>query len=183
MPLKSGKSQEAFKHNVEVEIEAGKPQKQAVAIAYSRQRAADAEVEIADRVTRDAFLFMRSRKPQKDFAQCASCSHFIRGKKQCEWFSESDEVKADDSCGLYVPGENSTGKPLALVSPKEAGFVDRKVQCRNCRFFDPNDEPQTHCDLFSQLNLLLPNVFDLDRYVDEHDCCNAQTPEIGRAHV
>jgi hypothetical protein len=38
MPLESGKSREAFEHNVKTEIEAGKPQKQAVAIAYSKQR-------------------------------------------------------------------------------------------------------------------------------------------------
>ena len=38
MPLESGKSKEAFSHNVAVEVKAGKPQKQAVAIAYSKQR-------------------------------------------------------------------------------------------------------------------------------------------------
>ena len=41
MPLETGKSEAAFKHNVEAEVAAGKPQKQAVAIAYSEQRAAD----------------------------------------------------------------------------------------------------------------------------------------------
>lgn len=38
MPLESGKSKGAFKHNVKAEIAAGKPQKQAVAIAYAKQR-------------------------------------------------------------------------------------------------------------------------------------------------
>lgn len=38
MPLESGKSREAFEHNVKTEIAAGKPQKQAVAIAYAKQR-------------------------------------------------------------------------------------------------------------------------------------------------
>lgn len=38
MPLKSGASKEAFKHNIKAEIKAGKPQKQAVAIAYSKKR-------------------------------------------------------------------------------------------------------------------------------------------------
>ena len=47
MPLRSGKSKAAFSHNVEVEVNAGKPQKQAVAIAYSKQREAhDIDVEI-----------------------------------------------------------------------------------------------------------------------------------------
>jgi len=40
MPLDKSGSKEAFKHNVEAEVAAGKPQKQAVAIAYSVQRQA-----------------------------------------------------------------------------------------------------------------------------------------------
>lgn len=44
MPLRSGKSKKAFSHNVEVEIEAGKPKKQAVAIAY-REAGEDIEIE------------------------------------------------------------------------------------------------------------------------------------------
>ena len=47
MPLKPGKSKSAFKHNVEVEIAAGKPQKQAVAIAYSKA-GEDIDVDCAD---------------------------------------------------------------------------------------------------------------------------------------
>lgn len=38
MPLKSGKSKEAFSSNVKTEVKAGKPVKQAVAIAYSKKR-------------------------------------------------------------------------------------------------------------------------------------------------
>src|SRR5271166_6477227 len=38
MPLQSGKSREAFSHNVSTEMKAGKPQKQAVAIAYAKKR-------------------------------------------------------------------------------------------------------------------------------------------------
>jgi hypothetical protein len=36
MPLKEGSSQEVISHNIEVEIEAGKPHKQAVAIALEK---------------------------------------------------------------------------------------------------------------------------------------------------
>lgn len=36
--LKSGKSKSTFKHNVRVEIAAGKPVKQAVAISYAKKR-------------------------------------------------------------------------------------------------------------------------------------------------
>jgi hypothetical protein len=40
MPLIKSKSDKAFKHNIEAEIHAGKPQKQAVAIAYATKNAA-----------------------------------------------------------------------------------------------------------------------------------------------
>jgi hypothetical protein len=45
MPLKTGKSKEAFGSNVKTEIAAGKPQAQAVAIAY-REAGEDCEVEL-----------------------------------------------------------------------------------------------------------------------------------------
>jgi hypothetical protein len=48
MPLSSGKSKGAFKHNIEVEVAAGKPQKQAVAIAYSKRGEDEFEVETED---------------------------------------------------------------------------------------------------------------------------------------
>ena len=38
MPLKEGKSQKSFEHNIKTEMHAGKPQKQALAIAYSVKR-------------------------------------------------------------------------------------------------------------------------------------------------
>jgi hypothetical protein len=38
MPLWKGKSKRAFKHNIKVEIKAGRPVKQAVAIAYANKR-------------------------------------------------------------------------------------------------------------------------------------------------
>ena len=40
MPLKKGKSKEAFKQNVKTEVKAGKPVRQAVAIAYAQKRKA-----------------------------------------------------------------------------------------------------------------------------------------------
>jgi hypothetical protein len=40
MPLTKSKSDKAFKHNIEAEIHAGKPQRQAVAIAYAVKRSA-----------------------------------------------------------------------------------------------------------------------------------------------
>ena len=41
MPLVKSKTPEAFRKNVKVEVQAGKPVKQAVAIAYSVKREAE----------------------------------------------------------------------------------------------------------------------------------------------
>lgn len=41
MPLKSGKSEKAFKSNIRELVNSGKPTKQAVAIAYKEKRASD----------------------------------------------------------------------------------------------------------------------------------------------
>lgn len=70
MPLESGKSKAAFSHNVEVEVNAGKPQKQAVAIAYSKARG-DKEVIIdAARMTAAAAGYMELPNAIKE-ADCA----------------------------------------------------------------------------------------------------------------
>jgi hypothetical protein len=47
MPLMHMKSPKAFKHNIEVEEKAGKPQKQAVAIAYSEKAHAEHKKHLA----------------------------------------------------------------------------------------------------------------------------------------
>lgn len=52
MPLETGKSKEAFSHNVETEMNAGKAQKQAVAIAYSEKGRNDAGSETLAKLTR-----------------------------------------------------------------------------------------------------------------------------------
>ena len=50
MPLETGKSKEAFEHNIKTEIAAGKPQKQAVAIAYAKKRGDDIDSAKLDSV-------------------------------------------------------------------------------------------------------------------------------------
>lgn len=133
--------------------------------------------QVSERITRATFLYLDPRNPEKKFAQCATCVHFIRDKGLCEWMSADDKIGPNYSCGFYVPGENAVGKePLGLITADEAGVVERQVRCENCVFFDSNTEPRKHCDFYTQLNLILPGVFDLDRYVDEYACCNAQTP-------
>lgn len=186
MPLSTGKSKEAFSNNVEVEMNAGKPQKEALAIAYSKQReAADVDCDVAEdmdvdtsegKIDRSAFVFMRARKPYKTFAQCKTCAFFNPAIERCENFGPDNVVKARGSCGVYAFGpENTTALPQSRITPTEAGYVERPVRCEDCKFFDPNDEPQPHCDLYTQLNLMQPGVWNLDRYVNGYDCCNANT--------
>jgi hypothetical protein len=130
-----------------------------------------------DKITRATFLYMDPQEPKEEFAQCGTCAHFIEDKGRCELHGADVEVDDDDSCGLYVHGEaDEEEEPQGYVTPEESGLVSREVRCENCMFFDPDSEPKKHCDLYSQLNRMMPSAFDLDRYVDEHGCCNAQTP-------
>jgi hypothetical protein len=144
----------------------------------STQESTDAspQTEVSEKITRATFLYMDPRNPEKKFAQCDTCMNFIRDKGLCKLLLPTDEIKAGKSCGSYAPGENATGNALGLLTAEEVGLVERQVRCENCAFFDPNTEPRKHCDLYTQLNLILPGLFSLDRYVDEYGCCNAQTP-------
>jgi hypothetical protein len=131
-----------------------------------------------EKITRATFLYMDPRQPAGKFAQCGTCQWWIPGQDRCVQHSEGDKIDGDDSCGLYSPmaTRDKDAKPLGLVTPQESGLVSRKVRCQNCMFFDPTTESRKHCDLYTQLNRVMPALFDLDRYVDEHGCCNAQTP-------
>lgn len=59
------------------------------------------------------------------------------------------------------------------MTPAEAGFVDRKVTCANCRSFDPD---RSVCGFFTMLNDLAPSKFDLDEQVSPQGCCTANKP-------
>ena len=80
------------------------------------------------------------------------------------------EVKAEDSCGLYVPGEMEQHQ---TVDPKESGFVkDQKVRCENCISFN---EDESTCSYFEAMNRFPGNKMDI--YVKPKGCCNAQMPK------
>lgn len=120
---------------------------------------------------------MDPKAPKDEFAQCGTCAHFIKDTGRCELHGADVEVDDDDSCGLYAHGKPEKGEePQDYVTPKESGLVSREVRCENCMFFDPDSEPKEHCDLYTQLNRILPSAFNLDRYVKAQGCCNAQTP-------
>lgn len=55
MPLKKSPSKEAFKANVEKEMESGKPKKQALAIAYRTKRDAEKKATPSGKSCRMAY--------------------------------------------------------------------------------------------------------------------------------
>lgn len=142
-------------------------------LTYREARRRGPQIE---KVTRAAFLYLDPKSPKARFAQCGTCVHFIEDKDQCQIHAPQVDIDEDDSCGFYLHGKPSAERAESLVTPEDSGLVDRQVRCENCMFFDPDTEPKEHCDLYTQLNRMLPSLFDLNRYVDRHGCCNAQTP-------
>lgn len=74
MPLIKGKSQKAFSHNVETEMQSGKPQDQSVAIAYSMKRKAKKKMAKGGPVEESASNEMRPM-PMQTAADSKMVSH------------------------------------------------------------------------------------------------------------
>lgn len=115
---------------------------------------------------RSTFIYL-DPKTKHDFAQCSQCWKFTG--KTCIEFSSKDIVKGTGSCNLYSVGEpqpDHLGKEHNSITPKEAGYVDRKVRCEHCEFFEKSDND---CLLFRMLNIK-------EYKVNPDGCCNANTP-------
>jgi hypothetical protein len=126
---------------------------------------------------RSAFLYMEPHPDIPDHAQCGSCENFNDVKGVCRWLSKTDEVDADDSCGLYAQGAPSADiEPTGQYTPEEVGFYDGKVRCQNCNALDARDAKRIHCDLYVQLTRMFPRLFKLDERVKPRGCCNAFAP-------
>lgn len=129
------------------------------------------------KITRDAFLYMDpSGSNHEEFGQCGACKMSVPTDKGQRCSILGIAIDANDSCGLFVPGEQDPTEAEHIddsVSPKEAGYVSRDVRCENCRYFDPDEGD---CELFEMLNKLRPDDFDLDPKVNPLGCCNAQMP-------
>lgn len=114
---------------------------------------------------RSTFIYLDPKTPH-DFAQCSTCWKFTG--KTCLEFSSKDVVKPTGSCNLYSTGDpqpDHLGKEHNSITPKEAGYVDRKVRCEHCEYFEKGDND---CLFFRSLNI--------DYKVNPDGCCNAQTP-------
>ena len=130
---------------------------------------------------RDAFGYMEpSGLPGANpyYAQCGVCRFWriapLPGR--CALFGPTIPVRGADSCNLFVPGTADGAAVRADVTPAEAGFVRRAVQCQRCRFYAAGDAARGRCRLFAALNASETNVFDLDPAVKAEGCCNAQLP-------
>jgi hypothetical protein len=120
-----------------------------------------------DRIDRSAFIYLPPKPPAEQFAQCATCVHFIPDHR-CGIFGDNDRVQAKASCGLYLHGETSDRACRGIVTPEQAGYVAGAVRCENCSWYEDHT-----CGLYEMLQQRLPDVFDLDTEVDPQGCCNA----------
>lgn len=119
------------------------------------------------RIDRSAFIYLPPKAPADEFAQCATCVHFIPDNR-CGIFADKDKVQPEASCGLYLHGTPSDQECRAIVTPEEAGYVAGAVRCENCSWLEDRT-----CGLYKTLQQHLPDVFDLDTVVDPQGCCNA----------
>lgn len=79
------------------------------------------------------------------------------------------------SCNLYIQGEpnrDKEGREKEFLTAKQAGLVNRKVRCENCRSFKDGI-----CMLYQTLNESNGEIFNLDEKVNPQGCCNAQMPK------
>lgn len=121
------------------------------------------------KIDRTAFLYFPPKKPEKDFAQCSTCQHWMPDSERCTLFSNRDRVIGSASCALYAHGDPSENQKITnSLTPKLAGYIEAKVRCENCSWFSSGK-----CGLFSLLDKALPDTFKLDDKVDAKGCCNA----------
>jgi hypothetical protein len=122
-----------------------------------------------DKIGRWAFLYLESKTPIDQFAQCSTCELFLPGRERCGIFGKNDKVVANASCGLYIQGKPHDDQPIQdIVTPEESGYVLGQVRCENCSWFKNGT-----CDLFAMLNEKIPDTFELGSTVSPQGCCNA----------
>lgn len=130
----------------------------------------------AEKVTRQAFSYLLPKGDKDNFAQCSTCRLWTGKEHNTCGILGSETVTESMSCNYYQHGQPNpelAGKEKRILTPKQAGLVDRKVRCENCAFFDKDG----YCELYEKLNEAYPEAFDLDKTVDPKGCCNFQTPK------
>ena len=149
------------------------------------------------KIERDAFLFLKPKHLDEDFAQCGPCRMFVpaealdgKMKGRCILHGSKVDIDEDDSCGFMAPWPTPDGKPNpkvvgdhaaellknipGSVTPEDSGLVSRRVQCHRCVYAD---QSVSKCGLYAKLNRLMSDEFNLDTKIERHSCCNAQMPK------
>jgi hypothetical protein len=156
------------------------------------------------KITRDAFIYLepKHKENKKTFAQCIDCRMLVPSEAlgsdfdgdRCVLHGDKFKIKKLGSCAFMVEWPTPDGAPnpqvvaehaeemrkgmMGAVTPKESGYVNRKVQCHRCRF--AANEEVTECGLYDELNKSFPAIFALKTKIKPHGCCNAQEPKDER---
>lgn len=127
------------------------------------------------KIQRDAFGYLAPRGLNTEqFSQCGQCFLYLPLRQRCAILGDGIQVLAQDACAYFLPGTPTDGQRCeALITPIEAGYVQRQVRCENCAFGNGDEKV---CELYRRLNNELPEIFDLDEGIDPKGCCNAQVP-------
>lgn len=123
------------------------------------------------KINRSAFIYLSPKSPKGNFAQCGSCVHFIPTNERCSILNNTDHVKNDSSCGLYLHGTPSDEQESnSIVTAEQVGLVSGPVRCQNCSWSNNGK-----CKLFEILNDSQSDIFSLNTSIDPDGCCNAWT--------
>ena len=131
-----------------------------------------------NKINRAAFIYLEPNYNTvgdvEMFAQCGTCRMWTGEEtKRCTILGKDFEVRAEDTCGLYVNGPiNTSNGVMKSAYPDEVGFYRGLVTCKRCSYYDKN---YSICNLFARLDMI-PG-FETDPYeVSPNGCCNGFLP-------
>lgn len=59
---------------------------------------------------------------------------------------------------------------FVYTEPDDFDDTDDQLKCSNCSFYNPS---LSVCNLYLELNAVLPDLFGIDIHVNENACCTA----------
>jgi hypothetical protein len=150
MPLKPGKSPQAFSSNVRTEMKAGKPQKQALAIAYSMKRRPKGYAK-GGRVENPELDMSESPEPM-GMEQMAEHDEMDRGMSEHHDMSLSEAIMADRKA--MMPEEDMTEAPHEaheMDAPMEDGRDTRGLSLSAAPTMEDDEHDTSDASLVSQI--------------------------------
>lgn len=129
------------------------------------------ELKSSEKITRDAFLYLEPKgiEDREQFAQCGTCA-FRFDKDRCALMGQSKIDFQDGTCSMYSEGKPMFLAPFMNYTHDQIGYTQRQVRCENCKYGGEE------CQLYTQLNKVFPQAFDLDTKIDSYGCCNLNSP-------